>query len=580
MNPNTAYWFGKTARKKGWKPEVDGKWAYEMQLSVSRAGELDKCPRKWFFKKVEKCKVPYTASTQFGTAIHQVNERYYLDEEMYPKDWWSVIDDYGNHAGDLGTEEQALLRQLVDKAIDEGLLFRHPGLKAEWKFEDEIVEGAYFEGSIDACYDFTIVDHKSVKSFDDNWNKISDKKSSRWLGKDSQMLIYGYYWAKYQELQGLEIPATIELIHNQFNKETGEVRQVTALVPFIKCISEYQKIQKSAMKMLNHNRLFNAGDWEKVETCDRRARYSPCNYCKYSDMCDGKETVDMYKRNIVENQAENQRNKELKDKSMSAGFKGFSNKSGATPEQEEALKEAQAEISGESPTPVETKLEIEPEVRTLEEVRAAISTFKEVCDENEMGYSGKKWDKLQAELAPLEKAEKAEIAKQAKAEAAKAKKEAEAAKKAEELAQKSADNLNKETEDAEKTTAAPKEEKAEEPEVKTKPPKAKTDKLTADKHFTKKDPIICINCQPLGTANKKIIQVLVKKYTDAIAEANNDCYYKLDTWLRRAQLRHDVITAYEAGLFDNLSIIVTGPSPDEQEAVNALLSAGIYGYVG
>ena len=53
-----AVWLGKRARKKNWKNKkgetVDGKWSYEMQLSISRAEELNKCIRKWFLKKIVK----------------------------------------------------------------------------------------------------------------------------------------------------------------------------------------------------------------------------------------------------------------------------------------------------------------------------------------------------------------------------------------------------------------------------------------------------------------------------------------------------------------------------------------------
>lgn len=554
-------WMGARPKKKNWTNKkgesVDGKWSYDMQLSISRAEELRKCIRKWFLKKVVKCKIPYTGATQFGTAIHQVNDRYYLEEDLYPENWWQVYDDYGNHAGDLVLEEQRLLKELVNKGIEDGLLFRHPEGQSEWKFEDEIIDGAYFEGSIDYCFDFTIVDHKSLDDFDKPWVKISDPRSKRWLGLDPQMLVYGYYWAKYQESLGKEIPETIELVHNQFNKTTGEVRRVVAEVPFISCYSQYAETQKSAKVMLNNKRQFSAESWELVASCDRQARFSPCNYCKYSDLCDGMETVEQYKKRYEENELDNNKRKEQKDKSMS-GFSGFANKSGANSAQDKVLEKAKAEI--DAGTKPEDKVVVEKEVRSIETVRSEISSFLEVCKINEMEPAGKKWDTLQAELAPLEEAEKAEIAK----------KEAEA-------------KAQQEAEDAAKKEATSEKEEIKEPEVSSQSVKKEittVDKVTADKHFTKKDPIICINCQPLGTANKKIIQVLVKQFTDAIAEEQGDCYYKLDTWARRAQLRHSVIKACEDGVFNNLSIIVSGPSPDEQEAVNALLSTGIYGYVG
>jgi hypothetical protein len=559
-----AVWLGKRARKKNWNNKkgetVDGKWSYEMQLSISRAEELNKCIRKWFLKKIVKCKIPYTAATQFGTAIHQVNERYYLDQEMYPETWWQVYDDYGQHAGDLDLEEQRQLKQLVQKAIDDGVLFRHPDGIPEWKFEDEIVEGAFFEGSIDYAYDFTIVDHKSVSDFDKPWVKIADTGSNRWLGKDKQMLVYAYYWCRYQESLGKEIPETIELIHNQFNKETGEVRKVTAEVSFIACQSAYQSTQKSAMKMINHKRLYKAESWLMVPTCDRRARFSPCNYCKYSDLCDGNETVEDYKNRILENEKDQKERKEVKDKSMS--FKGFANKSGATKDQEAVLKQAKEDIAGDTN---KEEAPVVEENRTLEQVKSDIESFLEVCKANEMEPAGKKWDALQAELAPLQEAEDKRLAE-------------EAAKKA------AAEKAEKEKADASKKEAPPKEEKTEEPEVKTESNETEgssVEKIESDKHFGKKEPIICVNCQPLGLPkNLKLIQTLVKQFTDAIGASQNTCYYKLDTWERRAQLRHDIIAAYEAGTFNQFTIVCNGPSPDEQEAVNALLSTGIYGYVG
>mgnify|MGYP003631681850 CR=1 FL=1 len=574
------HWFGKSPRKPDWTNKkgetVDGKWSYALQISVSRVIEFDKCFRKWFFKKIVKCKEPYTGATQFGIAIHQVAERYLggLDgDDMYPKDWWKVFDDYGNHAGDLTTEEQRVLKTLIDRAITEGVLVRHPEGHIEWKFEDEIIPGVIFEGAIDYAYDFSIEDHKSCKNF--KWTKLPDPKSSRYLGLDPQCLIYMYYWCEYQKSKGLEIPETVMLYHNQYCKEEKVVKKVPAEVPYRDCVSAYQKLQHSAQKMLNHKKNYKPESWEKVSTCDRSKRDSGCYYCKYKDMCDMNETVDMYKDRYERNELEKQRNKELRDKSMS--FKGFKKPAAGNAKQKDVVEQLQEQIKDGSQEKV-----VEKEVRSIEQIEKDIADLTTVLESNELPLEGKKWNELQEEL---------KCANKKLLEEAKAEKDA-ADKKAEEPAPEV-----KEVKSVDASTASVSLVKSDEnPIVKSEKvaeltakvnvkvdievdTDSKVGKVTEDKHFSKKDPILCIGCKPLATAKTKSIQSMLAEFTQAITDRTGEDYYTLGVWPRRAQVRHDIIEAFNAGHLNNLTIVAYGAGPEEQEAINALIAAGIFVYI-
>ena len=175
------------------------------------------CPRQWFIEKVAKIKGPPIKAGPFGTVLHNVAERFMLDQPLYPEGWETFMDNFGK--GPLVTvpaDDAARIKTIISSAIDEGVLIRRPGVMPEHKLTtghgtrnmpvfSEV--GISFGTSVDVWHDAGIEDHKS-------------SATTRWLltpedlKKDVQMLYYCNVW--FEDHPEADI---CELRHNQYIKK-------------------------------------------------------------------------------------------------------------------------------------------------------------------------------------------------------------------------------------------------------------------------------------------------------------------------------------------------------------------------
>lgn len=188
------------------------------------------CLRRWAFKRFFKLPTAPKKATAFGDVFHAVLQRFYSADDrglgpdgrpvnLYP-DGWKVVPDRFGRKDDVIIEkpeitllEEMCIKNLVDKAINDGVLVRTPGRLVEQAFPDTTIltdlrtgMKQVLKGFIDLETPTSVEDHKTVKSL--KW-AVSLKK----LETDAQMLTY----AKIKYLKGHV--GSIWLIHNNFIKD-------------------------------------------------------------------------------------------------------------------------------------------------------------------------------------------------------------------------------------------------------------------------------------------------------------------------------------------------------------------------
>jgi len=149
----------------------------------------DDCMRKWWWKEVRDMpEGKEIKGAAFGSALHGVCERFLLADdrgngpELYPAGWNDGLD----------AAESALVRLLVQAAIDKGHLVRRAGRKVEeWMntpilVDDDVVQ---LTGKLDVMDPTGFEDHKSTSAR--KWAKDEEG-----LASDSAMLFYAVEWCK------------------------------------------------------------------------------------------------------------------------------------------------------------------------------------------------------------------------------------------------------------------------------------------------------------------------------------------------------------------------------------------------
>ena len=158
-----------------------------LTLSASQIKQYLLCPRSWHYKSIQKLDTPSgSASTEFGKVLHNVLERYInREDELYPEGWHNNI----------AHEHREVCRRLVKIAIDEGHVQQYKDGQAERKIDHFKITPlidlvGYVDGTIP--HKDEIVDFKTTEST--RYHLSTRKNAKNFIGKDIQMLIYGYVY--------------------------------------------------------------------------------------------------------------------------------------------------------------------------------------------------------------------------------------------------------------------------------------------------------------------------------------------------------------------------------------------------
>lgn len=270
------------------------------------------CYRKWYFAKRMKLPEVRKGSTVFGDVIHAVAERYLeADEhgmvdgkpvELYPEDWdkpinkWTKLPDPDG----VSLEEQALIKDLIARSIEEGVLMRVEGRKVEEPIRSwPVMDGVLVNGFIDLLEPGAIRDHKSTKAM--KWAKSVKKKTNGSYPKNAlalnvQINLYAY-WYYTKGGWDKELPLTIS--HQYFVKNPDkphvEKREDTITWEQVETFFK-ERIQPVIEMMLVYR------DAEKYSDIplplNPQSACSKFGGCPYATICTDQETCSQYKKRI------------------------------------------------------------------------------------------------------------------------------------------------------------------------------------------------------------------------------------------------------------------------------------------
>ena len=282
-----------------------------LRFSVSQSKTYSSCKRKWYLEKVAKLPVKFADSTTRGSILHEVLERWLLADDrgidllankpvdLYPKDWH--IKEERGQIKKISFEEQIWIQRIVPLAESMNILLRLPGRVVEHKFECELLPATDtlppvdIVGYIDLAYDFTIGDHKSMRTTAYALNNITT--SAFYIGNDVQLLTYCYYWAKHQESLGHKIPETMDVEHYQYPYEDTNKRKGRGTPQTTKATVTWARILENleTVKQVAHDLRQSNADWNTYEESERNL--DACGAyggCPFRALCSGQESVDMY----------------------------------------------------------------------------------------------------------------------------------------------------------------------------------------------------------------------------------------------------------------------------------------------
>lgn len=270
-----------------------------MKISASQDETFTRCKRNWWFAYPQRLPSIAKGDLDFGSVIHNVCERYLLADdtgrneegepvELYPDGWDSVEDKKGKRT--IPPVNADLIKRLVKKAIEEGILERRPDRKVEQWFSRDLIPGVKMVGKIDMILPGEIQDHKSTKAM--KWAKSEKKDSPHYLGDSLQMLDYAH-----EALVVAPNLETVRLRHNVFCKDPAQpiVRKVDVTVTRAVVMANWQRLKKVAweMQVLTQQEIPAAG-WKDVPGPQEPGACEAFGGCPYVRICGGVDTPERY----------------------------------------------------------------------------------------------------------------------------------------------------------------------------------------------------------------------------------------------------------------------------------------------
>lgn len=324
--------------------------------SASQHETFELCRRKWWLKQVRKLEEPERAATVFGDVLHAVIERFLSADaqgrsltgepvELYPEGWHKCIPRFAEKPveGFISPEEQDIIKRLIAKAIESGVLERRLGGEVEIDFRHDVItlkceackgsgkvcdvcrapsyerpphgwtcdeghggedatcptckgdgKGTHIQimGFIDLLFEDEVQDHKSVKAM--RW-----AKSPEALKQTTQMLIYAKVCLDKARAEGRRIDR-VTLRHNIYCKDGNDlrVRKSETQVTVEEIERAWTKIQVNGVEMDRLRRT--AEKWTDIP--DPRSLQEACNAyggCPYRSICSGKESELGYEQRLA-----------------------------------------------------------------------------------------------------------------------------------------------------------------------------------------------------------------------------------------------------------------------------------------
>lgn len=313
----------------------------KMTISATQLETHALCRRKWWLDNVRKLTVLQKTPQTFGDCLHAVIQRYLMADDLgrdpatglavdlYPPGWDKAVSRYdGKVSGTINAAEQDLIKKLIARAIEEGILERQPGREIEKQFwlpvidgdggcpkcegkggHDSLEDGAFIKcdrcggdgrgvtvsstGFIDERYPAKVCDQKSTSSM--RWAKSPAK-----LKQTPQMMLYGQVLVHDIRKRGEPMPREFTLRHNYYCKDPHDmrVRKVEATVTAAELDAYWtQKVLPAAADMVQLRR--NTEKWHDIP--DPPSISESCNAyggCPFQTICRGQESEENYQKRV------------------------------------------------------------------------------------------------------------------------------------------------------------------------------------------------------------------------------------------------------------------------------------------
>lgn len=266
------------------KTKTEDKWAF-LTVSASQLKTKIRCTRCWAFQKLYRLPQEIKDYFTFGTCLHECNERFLRGKEIFPDGWDDAVEE----------DEAELIKILVEKGIEQGILVPEPGNLIEQEFKRPLITDVDICGFIDVL-NFnirTIADHKTAK----NSRYLLTKDT---IKEDIQMLIYA------KSMVDSPKDSPVNLVHNQFIKDPlyPKVRQTVGQASAQEVLNNWARVEQWAREMRDLKKIYLASGagreypYRDIEMGEAKA----CNAyggCPFQGICNGRETVNQYVRRIT-----------------------------------------------------------------------------------------------------------------------------------------------------------------------------------------------------------------------------------------------------------------------------------------
>lgn len=330
------------------------------------------CERKWAFEKVWRLPTEQKDYLMLGEILHEACERWLEADEtgrnedgtplnLWPDGW----DDQLSHS------DSALVRALVEKAIEEGMLRRSAGRIIEAPIQMPVVKReASLIGYVDLLLPDGVEDHKTTSN-------MRYAKTQEQLGNNTQLLVYAAFVVRewMREHKTLKDLPFVTLRHNVFLKDQDKptIRPTQAQVPPDHVVSFWDRVVvPSAQKMLHWKKSgLPVTDWEKVPGAKDKGTCRKYGGCPFAGICSRRETPAAHKKRV---QRLNQHRETSAQETPVALFDKLKAKQGATPAPETKPEAAPAPEPAQDSAPATPAPEPEAQVEAPAEpaqVRAA-----------------------------------------------------------------------------------------------------------------------------------------------------------------------------------------------------------------
>lgn len=230
----------------------------KIKLSASSIGLFLSCPRSYYHRYIDKIATPATPALRAGISFHNLIEDI-LTETTFRENY----SDY-------------MIETIVD-SFENGVLGAHSdNFDVERKISIPINDDFEMTGKIDLVdyENHVIQDHKSVG----HWGFVETSES---LKKNLQLLIYGYWYIKEFDTDG------ISFRHNQICKTSGKnSKYVETYVSKEEVFEFWEKKVLVACKFIKKTREKESAD--TVKTKDSCSKYSGCHF-RNCGACEGHE---------------------------------------------------------------------------------------------------------------------------------------------------------------------------------------------------------------------------------------------------------------------------------------------------